>query len=113
VTPEDVPDDLARLAEEAWVRLATTAPPGAYDHEAIRRHILAAVLPAHERQVREQVATAAAARLKQTMREWSAHEDDRNTCDAAEEHNCHVVGGEAAFNEAIRQVRQIAGGETR
>ncbi|TYK45188.1 hypothetical protein [Actinomadura decatromicini] len=98
-TPEEIADretEAAQRTPDDTVRLCEMARPGE-----------------HERRVRERVAAAQVARLEATMREWSAPEPQEvNPCDAGDEHNCHRVAGEAAFNEAIRQAREIGRGES-
>lgn len=59
--PDDVPDDLVAMgadAHEAWHLANRRSDVEIYrrSHEAWVRAVLAAVLPVHERQVREQVA---------------------------------------------------------
>lgn len=62
--PEDVPVELMNLGRNAMVQLVATAPaPHIATYEERVRAVLAAVLPAHERQVREQVADEIEARV--------------------------------------------------
>jgi hypothetical protein len=62
VTPEQVPDELVAAAQQAdidWMRKVLREVGGSWQavpDEQVRR-LLAAVLPVHERQVREQVST--------------------------------------------------------
>ena len=58
--PEDVPDELIEVAYQAYLR----APQIPINDVSVWGYALAAVLPAHERQVRERVA----AEIRETAR---------------------------------------------
>lgn len=67
--PEDVPDDLADDAVDAWHE-APRNEHGLVILDDHMRYVLAAVLPAHERRVREQVAAEIEAERSGGTEHW-------------------------------------------
>ena len=88
--PSEVPDDLADDAVDAWHE-APRNEHGLVILDDHMRYVLAAVLPAHERRVREQVA----AEIRETAR--SLREDGQISQDGWRGYTAaaYIAGGES------------------
>lgn len=73
--PEDVPDDLADNAVDAWHEAPRDEHGNRPLLDDLMRHILTAVLPTHTRRVREQVAADIDAERAGGTEHWAAAMD--------------------------------------